>query len=75
MFNRDYPKNKPKRVFVHPKKISSEEDNWYLDEFFEEFICGSLVSKRRKKYLQILVGKNLIEGNFTHTVLNCQKSV
>jgi hypothetical protein len=23
-----------------PKKISSEVDNWYLDEFFEEFICG-----------------------------------
>jgi hypothetical protein len=24
----------------HPKKISSGVDNWYLDEFFEEFICG-----------------------------------
>jgi hypothetical protein len=23
-----------------PKKISSGVDNWYLDEFFEEFICG-----------------------------------
>jgi hypothetical protein len=25
---------------IHPKKISSGVDNWYLDEFFEEFICG-----------------------------------
>jgi hypothetical protein len=25
---------------LHPKKISSGVDNWYLDEFFEEFICG-----------------------------------
>jgi hypothetical protein len=25
---------------AHPKKISSGVDNWYLDEFFEEFICG-----------------------------------
>jgi hypothetical protein len=23
-----------------PKTISSGVDNWYLDEFFEEFICG-----------------------------------
>jgi hypothetical protein len=25
--------------FLHPKKIV-REDNWYLDDFFEEFICG-----------------------------------
>jgi hypothetical protein len=25
---------------LHPKKISSGVDNWYLDEFFEEYICG-----------------------------------
>jgi hypothetical protein len=24
----------------HPKKISSGVDNWYLDEFFGESICG-----------------------------------
>jgi hypothetical protein len=28
------------RSHIHPKKISSRVDNWYIDEFFEEFICG-----------------------------------
>jgi hypothetical protein len=30
----------PSSSHLHPKKISSEVDNWYLDDSFEAFICG-----------------------------------
>jgi hypothetical protein len=29
-----------KKNRLQPKKILSAVDNWYLDEFFKEFICG-----------------------------------
>jgi hypothetical protein len=35
-----YPEPLNDIFYIHPKKISSGVDNWYLDEFFEKFICG-----------------------------------
>jgi hypothetical protein len=29
-----------KKTKITPTKKTSGVDNWYLDEFFEEFICG-----------------------------------
>jgi hypothetical protein len=36
-------------LFVYTQKKMSGVENWYLDEFFEEFICGRI-------YLEQIVG-------------------